>query len=119
MPTNYSAKDEYSIENNTFSAQWLFLTQEMVDNGVEKQIFGQFEGQLKYSKATKINFNSNGGQFSGKKYLLKDDSNLKYRVLAFGSVDGQPLILNMGFKDNLKSDENFDQLMQKFITFKK
>ena len=119
VPTNYSAKDEYSIENNTFSAQWLYLTQEMVDNGVDKQIFGQFEGQLKYSKATKINFNSNGGQFSGKKYLLKGDSNLKYRVLAFGSVDGQPLILNMGFKDDPKSDENFDELMQKFITFKK
>ena len=31
VPTNYTAKDEYSIENDLFSAQWLYLTKEMVE----------------------------------------------------------------------------------------
>ena len=52
VPSDYSAKDEYSIENNLFSAQWLYLTKEMVEQGVQKQIIQQFEGQLKYSKST-------------------------------------------------------------------
>jgi len=30
VPTNYSAKDEFSIENNTFSAQWLYLSKEIM-----------------------------------------------------------------------------------------
>jgi len=89
VPATYKAKDEYSIENNLFSAQWLYLTKEMVEQGVEKQIIQQFEGQLKYSKQTAIEFVSNNGQFSGKKYTLKGNSKLKFRVLAFGSVDGQ------------------------------
>ena len=119
VPTDYNAKDEYSIENNLFSAQWLYLTKEMVEQGVNKQIIEQFEGQLKYSKSTSVEFVSNGGQFSGKKYQLKADSKMKFRILALGSVDGQPLVLNLGFKDDPKSDEKLDELMKKFIQFKK
>ena len=119
VPTDYTAKDEYSIENNLFSAQWLYLTKEMVEQGVEKQIIQQFEGQLKYSKSSSVEFVSNGGQFSGKKYQLKGDNKMKFRILAFGSVDGQPLVLNLGFKDDPKSDEKLDDLMKKFIHLKK
>ena len=119
VPKDYNAKDEYSIENDLFAAQWLYLTKEMVDQGVEKQILQQFEGQLKYSKSSSVEFVSNDGQFSGKKYQIKGDSKLKFRILAFGSVDGQPLVLNLGFKDDPKSDEKLDDLMKKFIQFKK
>lgn len=118
VPTDYSAKDEYSIENNFFAAQWLYLTKEMVEQGVEKQIIKQFEGQLKYSKSSSLEFVSNGGQFSGKKYQLKDHSIMKFRILAFGSVDGQPLVLNLGFKDDPKSSEKLDSLMKRFIQLK-
>ena len=85
VPADYNAKDEYSIENNSFSAQWLYLTQEMVKQGVNKQIFQQFEEQLKYSNSTNVEFVSNGGQFSGKKYQLKGDSKMKFRILGFKS----------------------------------
>jgi hypothetical protein len=123
VPANYSAKknefDEYTIENNTFSATWLYLTKEMVDIGYAEQIFEHFEAQVKYSKVTDIHFISNGGQFKGKKYLLKGGHSFaKYKVLAFGSVDSQPLILNLGFKEDPNSDKNFDALMLKFISFK-
>jgi len=117
VPANYTAKDEYSIENDLFSAQWLYLTKEMVEQGIEKQIIQQFEAQLKYSKSNNVKFTSNGGQFSGKKYQLKGDNKMKFRILAFGKVDGQPLVLNLGFKDDPKSNEKFDDLMRKFIAF--
>lgn len=119
VPPGYTAKDEYSIENDLFSAQWLYLTKEMVEQGIDKQIIQQFEGQIKYSKSTTIEFVSNGEQFSGRKYQLQGDSKMKYRVLAFGTVDGQPLVLNLGFKDDPKSGENFDELIKKFIQLKK
>ena len=56
----------------------------MVEQGVEKQIIQQFEGQFKYSKSTNVKFISNGGQFFGKKYKLKDDNKMKFKILAFG-----------------------------------
>jgi 5-enolpyruvylshikimate-3-phosphate synthase len=119
VPAEYHANDEYSIESNFFSAQWLYLTKEMIDQGVNKQIMEQFEGQLKYSKSTNVYFVSNGGQFSGNKYQIKGDSKSKYRILAFGSVDGQPLVLNLGFRDDPKSEEKLDELMKKFIQLAK
>ena len=82
VAANYTAKDEYSIENNLFSAQWLYLTKEMVQQGVEKQIIHQFEGQLKYLKSANVDFISNGGQFSGKKYQLKGDNKMKFRIFS-------------------------------------
>jgi|SRR5436190_5585843 len=119
VPSNYSASDEYSIENNLFSAQWLYLTKEMVDQGVSKQILGQFEGQIEYTKVSDVEFISNGGQLAGKKYQLKSDRKFNYRILAFGTVDGQPLVLNLGFKDDPISNEKLDGLMKRFIQFKK
>lgn len=38
-------------------------------------------------------------------------------ILGLGTVDGQPLILNMGFKVDPKSNNNLDKLMRKFIQF--
>ena len=119
VPANYNTEDGYLIENDLFSTQWLYLTKEMVEQGVEKQIIQQFEEQLKYSKTTNIEFVSNGGLLSGKKYQLKGGNKLKFRILAFGSVDGQPLVLNLGFKDDPKSNEKFDDFMLKFIQLKK
>jgi hypothetical protein len=119
VPKDYDSKDEYSIESNLFSAQWLYLSKEMVEKSVQKQMIKQFEKQLKYSESSDIEFISNNAKFLGKKYHLKGDSNLKYKILAFGTVDGQPLILNMSFKENPTLDQEFDEVEKQFIQFKK
>jgi hypothetical protein len=119
VPKDYDSKDAYSIESNLFSAQWLYLSKEMVEKGVQKQMIKQFEKQIKFSESTEIDFISNNSMFSGKKYLLKGDSNLKYKILAFGTIDGQPLILNMSFKENPTLDQEFDEVVKQFIQFKK
>lgn len=118
IPKDYDSKDAYSIESNLFSAQWLYLSKEMVEKGVQKQMIKQFEKQIKFSESTEIDFISNNSLFSGKKYLLKGDSKLKYKILAFGTIDEQPLILNLGFKENPIVDQEFDDLIKKFIQFK-
>ncbi len=115
VPGNYTAQDEYSIESDFFSAQWLYLSKEMVEQGIEKEIIRQFEDQLKYSKTSAVSFVSNGGYFTGKQYELRRGNNFKFKVLAFGVVDKQPLILNLGFKAVPKTDGKSDDLMKIFI----
>jgi len=119
VPQKYSAKDEYSLESAEFSAQWLYLTKEMVDQGVGKQILERFEGQIKYSKSVEIEFYSHGKLFKGKKYLLKGSTPLKYRILSLGYEEEQPLILNMGVKNDPISNDKFDDLMKQFFSLKK
>ncbi len=119
VPSNYFAKDEYSIENENFSAQWLYLNNEMVEQGAADQISKQFEDQIKFSKSTTIRLISNNGLLIGKKYELKNNEKLKYKIIAFGTIDGQPLILNMGFKDDPELSKDSDELIKKFIMIKK
>ena len=47
VPANYIANSEYEIENDNFSAQWLYLSKEMFDQNVQYQIIKQFEDQTK------------------------------------------------------------------------
>jgi hypothetical protein len=35
VPANYIANSEYEIENDNFSAQWLYLSKEMFDKNVQ------------------------------------------------------------------------------------
>jgi len=117
VPEKYVANSEYEIKSSLFSAQWLYLTKEMFEQNVQSQIIKQFEAQIEGEEVGTIDFISSGGKFTGKKYKLNNESILKYKVLAYGVVNNQPLILNLSFDKEPKSDSKFDQLIQKFITF--
>ncbi len=117
VPSNYIANSEYEIENDNFSAQWLYLSKEMFDQNVQNQIIKQFEDQTKAQEISEISFLSNGSIFKGKIYKIKN-TNLKYKVLASGIFNNQALVLNLSFKNEPKSNLDFDQLMQNFIKFK-
>lgn len=59
VPDGCSAKSKYEVlDCNGFSAQWLYLKQEMIDQGVDKQLFAQLEQQIQYTKKSDLNFKS-------------------------------------------------------------
>ncbi len=117
VPANYIANSEYEIENDNFSAQWLYLSKVMFDQNVQYQIIKQFEDQTKAKEISEISFLSNGSIFKGKIYKIKN-TNLIYKVLASGIVNNQPLVLNLSFKNEPNLNTDFDQLMQNFIKLK-
>jgi hypothetical protein len=117
VPQNYNANSEYEIENDNFSAQWLYLSKEMFDQNIQNQIIKQFEDQTKAKEITEISFSSHGSIFNGKIYKL-NNTDLKYKVLASGIINNQPLVLNLSFKNEPKSNRDLDILMQNFIKFK-
>jgi hypothetical protein len=114
VPINYKANSEFEIENDNFSAQWLYLSKEMFEQQIQNQIIKQFEDQTQAKEISVISFKSNGVIFKGRKYKLKD-SDLKFKVLASGIINNQPLVLNLSFKNEPKSNADLDQLMQNFI----
>ena len=114
IPANYKANSEFEIENDKFSAQWLYLSKEMFEQQVQNQIIKQFEEQTQAKEISVMNFTSNGVMFKGKKYKLKN-TDLKFKVLASGIINNQPLVLNLSFKNEPKSNADLDQLMQNFI----
>ena len=117
VPQNYKANSEYEVENDNFSAQWLYLSKEMFDQNIQNQIIKQFEDQTKAKIISEISFSSNGSIFYGKIYTI-DNTNLKFKIVASGIINNQPLVLNLSFKSQPKSNKDLDLLMQNFIKFK-
>ncbi|MFZ4106827.1 hypothetical protein [Flavobacterium sp.] len=116
VPKNYSAESEYEVKSDNFSAQWIYLSGEMFSNNMQLDILKQFEGQLKPDEISEVKFLSNGAKFTGKKLMLKK-SELKYRIIAYGIVNKQPLVLNLGFKNEPIQNSDFDDFIIKFIRF--
>lgn len=66
VPENCNAKSEYEIMDcNGFSAQWLFLNEEMVNQKVQDQLFKQIEQQFDYKSKKIIKFLSQNQPFEG------------------------------------------------------
>ena len=116
VPENYYSESEFEIKSDNFSAQWIYLSGEIFSKNMQLDIIKQFEGQLKPDEVTEINFVSSGAKFTGKKLLLSK-ADLKYRIIAFGIINKQPLVINLGFKNEPKQNSEFDDLIIKFIKF--
>lgn len=117
VPNGCSAKSKYEIlECNGFSAQWLYLKQEMLDQGVDKQLFSQLEQQFKYSKKSKLKFKSQSQEFEGFYYKMKNGTT---RILGLGKVEDQWLILNLGFEDGPKKNSDLSEFEKNFIELEK
>ncbi|MDG4951275.1 hypothetical protein NLM59_10080 [Weeksellaceae bacterium KMM 9724] len=113
VPENCIAKSQYEIlDCNGFSAQWLYLNQEMIDLGFHKQLFSQLEGQINYSKKAEIRFKSQSQDFNGFRYGLKDGFT---RIYGIGKVDGQWLILNLGFENSADKNSDLSAFERNFI----
>jgi len=117
VPDGCSAKSKYEVmECNGFSAQWLYLKQEMIDQGVDKQLFSQLEQQFQYSKKSNLKFKSQNQDFEGYQYKMKNGIT---RILGLGKVDSQWLILNLGFEDIPKRNRDLSEFEKNFIELEK
>ena len=114
VPDNYNSTSEYQIENEDFSAQWIYLDGKSFSDNMRMNVINQLGSQLKQSKISDVNFISSGGKFTGTKYYL-ENAPMKYRIYAYGNVNDQLVILNLGFKNDPIKSDNFDNLMLKFI----
>jgi hypothetical protein len=115
VPENCTAKSEYEIiDCNGFSAQWLFLNDEMVKQKVNEQISKQIEQQFDYKDKNAIKFISQGQMFEGNIFRMKNGT---YRIIGFGRVNDIALVINLGFEKKVKSNADLNEFEKNFIQF--
>lgn len=115
VPENCTAKSEYEIiDCNGFSAQWLFLNDEMVKQKVNEQISKQIEQQFDYKDKNAIKFISQGQMFEGNIFRMKKGT---YRIIGFGRVNDIALVINLGFEKKVKSNADLNEFEKNFIQF--
>ena len=115
IPQNCVAKSEYEIMDcNGFTAQWLYLEEEMASPKVLEKLILQIEEQFDYAKKKPLKFISQKQSFDGAVYEMKDK---EIRILGYGRINKIPLLLNLGFAKEPESNSDLNEFEKKFIQF--
>jgi hypothetical protein len=56
VPNNYKKSSEYQIENDNFSAQWIYLPGESFSKNMQIELNNQYKSQIKLRYINDINF---------------------------------------------------------------
>jgi len=117
VPENYKVSSDTQASNENNSVQWINVQKILYDNNVHKQMMKQIETDMHARFLTAVNFKSQGVDFIGKLYKLNAKEGIKYRIISSGQINGQALILNLGFTKQPKQNNDLDVFMRHFISF--
>ena len=118
VPKNCEAKSEYELlDCDGISIQWIYLNDEMLKT-VPYQFMGQFTNQKTTKKRTKIKVESFGSELGGYKFKMKNTDGISYRMIVYGTVNKQPLLLNIGTKTDIKKTSDLNYFLKELIEIK-
>lgn len=116
IPSNCKANSKYELlDCNGFSAQWIYVNQEMLKSTPE-QLFKQFGKKTKSKK--KIKVISFGSTLKGYLFTYKNKERWN-RIIVYGTVNKQPLILNVASEDELIGFSDSNEFLKKIMKIKK
>jgi len=118
VPNNCIAKSESELlDCDGISIQWLYLYKEMLKT-VPNQFIEQFTNQKSIEKRTKIKVKSFGSKLTGYKFKMKNSDGVSYRVIVYGTVNNQPLLLNIGTKTDINETADLNDFLKGIIKIK-
>ncbi|MEB2779692.1 hypothetical protein U3A58_04740 [Algoriphagus sp. C2-6-M1] len=118
VPENCQTKSEYELlECDGISIQWLYLNEEMLKT-VPDQFMEQFTNQKTTKKKKEIKVESFGSELTGYKFTMKNQGETSYRIIVYGSVNNQPLLLNLGTETNIETTEDLNDFLKEIIEIK-
>ena len=122
IPANYTVNDlpeSTELTSSAYTAQWRNLPNILYENNVHRQIIKKWEDETHGRFISAISFTSKGAKMTGKLYQLKVKEGIRYKIFAYGVVNSQPVVLNLGFEKMPRQNSDLDELMRNFITFEK
>jgi len=115
VQNNCEAKSEYELLNcSNVDIQWLYLNEEMLKT-VPNQFLTQFASQAIVKKESDFKLKSFKSELIGKKFKLKSDGKITYRIIVSGIVNNQPLLLNIGTENDLIRNTDLNEFLVKII----
>ena len=118
IPENCTANSEFEVNCDNFSAQWLYLSEEMYNQNLHKEFINQFKSQTNAKKIGETELHSWEDRLIAEKYTITSGNILLYKVLAYGKVNNQYLLLNLTFEKDIQSNEDLPELARKIVEFK-
>ena len=118
VPENCVAKSEYELlDCEDISVQWLYLNKEMLEV-VPTQFFNQFEQQQNVVDKEKMTIESYSSELTGYKFKTRNSGKTRYAIIVSGTVNNQPLLLNIGSEKNVKKTSDLSEFLRTIIEIK-
>ncbi|MCY2686792.1 hypothetical protein [Salinimicrobium sp. TH3] len=118
VPENCIAASAYELlDCNGSTIQWLYLNQEMLKT-VPEQFITQFSSQQNFKRKSDISLKSFGFDLQGVVFKIENQNRDMFKIIAYGTVNNQPLILNIGTDKRIKRTEDLSDFLQKLISVK-
>lgn len=116
VPNKCTAKSKYELlECNGVSVQWIHITKEELSS-VPEQHIKQFSKNI--TSKEQIEVISFGSVLKGLKFTYKDPE-AQNRIIVYGIVNYQPLILNVASEDELIAIIDLNEFLKRIIKIKK
>lgn len=114
VPEGCMADSDYEVVCDDFAIQWMYLEPDML-SFMPKQYMDQLDERLKKFRKRNIQLVSFENKIDGYLVSYKDDREIKYKIIAFGTVNDQAVMLNLALPKEPINNEDLPALAKQFI----
>ena len=97
VPTGCTAQSEYQVQCDNYSIVWLYMNEQMLQS-MPDQFVNQMAGQMK---------------------KFKKDNGTGYQLIAYGVANGQPVLVQLSFNNELKTNDDIPEFPRQIIRLTK
>ena len=117
VPNECDAKSAYELSCTDFDIGWLYMNDEMLAF-MPEQVINQFMGQVKKAKKESITCTSFDSELKGYLITYKKNKDELFRIMVYGKVNGQPVLVNLGLKSKPTRTSDLPDFLSKIIQLK-
>lgn len=115
IPDTCTATSKHEIiDCDGLSIQWTYVDKKML-NSVYKELINQFSNKTKTKEEMEVL--SYGAVLKGYKFTYENPKTLN-RLIVHGTVNKQPLIIQVASEDELMGVFDFNEFLEKIVTLK-
>lgn len=118
IPKDCVAELNVGLVCDQFEVQWMYLEPDML-SFLPEQYLGQLDDELKKFKKRNIHLLSLGNEIEGYMVSYKEDKELKYKLIAYGTVNDKAVLLNISLPEEPMSNADLPDYIKQFVSFRK
>lgn len=118
VPSGCTAESEYQVKCDNYSIGWLYMTEQMLQS-MPDQLVSQLSGQMKKFKKEAITCYLLDKEVKGYKISFKKDNGTGYQLIAYGIVNGQPVLVQLSLDNEPKTNDDISDFPRQIIKLTK
>lgn len=114
VPDSCLADSDYEVACDDFVIQWMYLEPDML-SFMPKQYLDQLDERLKKFRKRNIQLVSFENEIDGYLVSHKDEKEIKYKIVAFGMINDQAVLLNLSLPQEPVSNDDLPTVAKQFV----